>query len=87
MNKIGEIKTPNVTVIFVSDGADSCSGTLEKRLADLKTISSQVLNKNLIINFLCVAVGVGFPTFIAMRLREIFHSGDSNTPSLFLIDT
>jgi hypothetical protein len=30
------------------------------------------------INFISVGVGSGFPTFIAMLLREIYHNGDEN---------
>ena len=38
------------------------------------------------INFIVVGVGSEFPTFIAMKLREIFHNGDPLIPLLYLFD-
>lgn len=32
-------------------------------------------NTGHIINFICLGVGAGFPTFISMRLREKYHNG------------
>ena len=29
------------------------------------------------INFLTIAVGKGFPTFIAMTLRDTYHNGET----------
>jgi hypothetical protein len=43
--------------------------------------------KDLVVNFLCVAVGKGFPTFLAMRFRDMYHTGDTNAPPVFLINT
>lgn len=52
------------------------------RLDVAKTVSIDC-----IIHFICIAVGAGFPTFVAMGLREIYHSGEPNIPAVFLIDT
>ena len=38
-------------------------------------------------NFLCCGVGSGFPTFLSMDLRSIYHTGDSSIPPVFLIDS
>ena len=73
---------PNLTVLFVSDGGDNNPGTLDDRL---KKLSFQI-DKTKKCNFLCLAVGNGFPTFVAMCLREMYHNGDSNLPPVFLIE-
>lgn len=74
---------PNLTILFISDGCDNSSPTLEERL---KKLSFQI-DKTKKCNFLSMAVGKGFPTFIAMRLREMYHNGDQNLPPVFLIET
>lgn len=33
-----------------------------------------------------MAVGKGFPTFIAMAFREMYHTGDATAPPVFLIE-
>lgn len=71
----------NITVIFVSDGADNRMTTLEKRMASLKDN-----HKNHHINFICLGVGAEFPTFIALKLREKYHNGDETLPAIFLIE-
>lgn len=38
------------------------------------------------LNFICIGVGKGFPTFISMDLREMYHNGDKSIPPLFLVD-
>lgn len=38
------------------------------------------------INFLTVGVGSGFPTTIAMSLRNLYHTGEVNIPPLFLLE-
>lgn len=75
-------------MIFVSDGADSYSHTLNQRLDKLKSeiASTKKLHSKLRINFLCVAVGTGFPTFVAMAFREMYHTGDATAPPVFLIE-
>jgi hypothetical protein len=35
---------------------------------------------------LCIGVGSGFPTFLAMKARELYHNGDQNVPPVFLIE-
>ncbi len=67
-------------MIFISDGDDNHAGTLEERM---KTLSG---NQNLKINFLCLGIGKEFPTFISMRLREKYHSGDEQIPAIFMIE-
>ena len=74
---------PNLTIIFVSDGCDNSSSTLAERL---KKLSFQI-DKTKKCNFLSLAVGKGFPTFVAMTLREMYHNGDSDLPPDFLIES
>jgi hypothetical protein len=31
-------------------------------------------------------VGKAFPTFIAMKLREIYHTGDTRAPPIFIVN-
>lgn len=38
------------------------------------------------INFCCLGVQSGFPTFLSMRLRQLYHRGDENVPALYLIE-
>ena len=64
-----------ITVIFVSDGQGDTKGLDEINPGQLPFL-----------NFICVGVGVGFPTFTAMKLREIFHNGDNQVPQVFLIN-
>ena len=73
---------PNLTILFVSDGCDNNSYSLDDRL---KNLSFQI-DKTKKCNFLSLAVGRGFPTFVAMRLRDMYHNGDSNLPPVFLIE-
>lgn len=73
---------PNLTILFVSDGCDNSPSTLVERL---KKISIQI-DKTKKCNFLSLAVGKGFPTFIAMELRSMYHNGDNNLPPVFLIE-
>ena len=60
-----------ITVIFISDGRDDRTSSLEKRMNE-----SLKGNKRLRINFLCLGVGKNFPTFISMKLREKYHNGE-----------
>lgn len=71
----------DITVLFISDGEDNNRHTLEKRIADLK--GNMSIHR---INFICLGVGSGFPTFISLRLREKYHNGDETLPSIFLIE-
>lgn len=72
--------TENVTVVFISDGQDDNSGTLNERLKALTVHAGKK------INFISVGVGSGFPTFVAMSLREIYHNGEPSLPPVFLIN-
>ena len=38
------------------------------------------------ITFLCLGIKSGFPTFISMKLRELYHTGDEKIPAVFLIE-
>ena len=63
--------------MFVSDGEGSFSKEIiNKTRPEIKNL-----------NFICIGVGKGFPTFIAMNLREMYHNGDRSIPPLFLVDT
>jgi hypothetical protein len=76
--------TKNVTVIFVSDGGDDNQATIEKRLEEETRIQID-LKKS--INFMTIGVGSGFPTFLSMKLRAMYHNGQSDLPPVFLVDT
>jgi len=71
----------NVTVIFVSDGADNHVETIYQRLDGL----FQYIPKNKKVNFITVGVGEQFPTYLAMQLRQMYHNGESNIPPVFLV--
>lgn len=71
----------NVTIIFISDGQDNNIKTLPTRMAELKGNDGSKR-----INFICIGVGPGFPTFISMNLREKYHNGDETLPAIFLIE-
>ncbi|CAD8160045.1 unnamed protein product [Paramecium octaurelia] len=66
----------NVTVLFVSDG----QGDFSKEFINKTRPAIDNLN------FICIGVGKGFPTFISMDLREMYHNGDRSIPPLFLVD-
>lgn len=70
----------NITVIFISDGHDDNNSTLPGRIIKLAFPHGKK------INFISIGVGSGFPTFVAMNLREIYHNGESSLPPVFLID-
>ena len=38
------------------------------------------------LNFLCLGVESGFPTFLSMNLRDKYHTGDATIPAIFLIE-
>jgi len=71
----------NLTVIFISDGQDNNVRTLEQRMKNLKGNP-----KGIFINFLCLGIQSGFPTFLSMKLREVYHTGDATIPAIFLIE-
>lgn len=54
----------SVTAIFISDGQDNNLNTLEERMKKLKGN-----HENRKINFICLGIESGFPTFLSMRLR------------------
>jgi len=71
----------SVTVIFISDGQDNDVRSLENRLQRLNGNP-----KKIYINFLCLGIEAGFPTFLSMKLREKYHTGDPTIPAVFLIE-
>lgn len=80
-NELAKIpKDVAITVIFISDGQDNNLSTLESRFKSLKGNQTHALN------FICLGVGSGFPTFLSMRLREKYHKGDETLPAIFLIE-
>lgn len=70
------------TVVFVSDGDDS-SGNLPRLLAALQELPHVAS----VLNFLCWGVGSGFPTGLAMWLRDRFHRGPASSPPVFLLES
>lgn len=74
-------KDKSVTVIFISDGADTVHNRrLPDKLAQLQG------SRGLAINFVCLGIQKGFPTKVSLVLREKYHSGDDSVPALYLIE-
>mmetsp|Transcript_22598 Transcript_22598/g.19619 ORF Transcript_22598/g.19619 Transcript_22598/m.19619 type:complete len:160 (+) Transcript_22598:115-594(+) len=71
----------SLTAIFISDGQDNNLSTLESRCKKLRGNF-----KGNYLNFLCLGVQSGFPTFLSMYLREKYHTGDATIPAIFLIE-
>lgn len=71
----------NVTIVFISDGEDNNINTLSARMSELEGNDGSKR-----VNFICIGVGPGFPTFISMKLREKYHNGDETLPAIFLIE-
>ena len=71
----------DIKVIFISDGQDNEQNTLDSRLSKLKRV-----NDNQQVTFMCLGILAEFPTFVSMKLREIYHNGDPTCPSVFLIE-
>jgi len=67
------------TVVFISDGDDGNMNTISQRI---KMLSKPA---GINVNLLCIGVGSGFPTFVAMELREKYHVGLSSIPAVFLV--
>lgn len=67
---------------FISDGNDNDLNSLDKRLTEIM----KKVNTKKKINFLTIGVGKSFPTFVAMKLREMYHNGETNLPPVFLIE-
>lgn len=42
--------------------------------------------RDLTLNFICLGIQSDFPTFLAMRLRQLYHKGDYTIPALYLIE-
>ena len=73
-------KDEEIKVIFLSDGQDTVNQNLQEKLKTLKGGQGKK------ITFMCLGVQSGFPTFISMHLRELYHNGDASCPSIFLIE-
>ena len=71
----------DIKVIFISDGQDNDLPSLDNRLSKLKRV-----NDNQLVTFMCLGILSDFPTFVSMKLREIYHNGDPTCPSVFLIE-
>lgn len=74
-------KEKNVLVIFISDGQDNSTIVLEKKLSKLQ---GKPLDQR--IDFICLGIGKDFPTFVAMKLRKLYHGGEDSVPAIFLIE-
>ena len=68
------------TVLFISDGQDNNLTTLPARLNRLKG------HRGRKITFLCLGIQSKFPTFLSMKLRDLYHNSLSSIPALFLIE-
>ncbi len=70
-----------LVIIFISDGGHNSGGDIKTLLKKLK---GNVDKRS--INFICLGVGKGFPTFLSMELKELYHNGDLTLPAIFLIE-
>ena len=70
-----------IKVVFISDGQDNDLPTLNDRLSKLHKITQTHT-----VTFMCLGIMADFPTFVSMKLRETYHSGDPTCPSVFLIE-
>lgn len=70
-------------VVFVSDGNGSTDG-LESTLRD---ISKSVLRPGINLEMTTIGVGAGFPTHIAMSMRNILHNGRHGVPLCSVVDS
>lgn len=79
--KLNELpENSKISVLFISDGLDNNKVLCEKKLSQLNSSPKQK------INFICLGIGKDFPTFVSMKLREKFHTGDENLPAIFLVE-
>lgn len=67
------------TIVFISDGADNCNWNLVEKMNSLKGGEGRD------ITLLCLGVGNSFPTRTALKIRELYHTGDESIPAIFLI--
>ncbi len=80
--KLMEIpENASINAVFISDGQDNQMSSVVKRCNDLLKGS---LNRR--VNFICLGIQSGFPTFLAMKLRQLYHTGDGNIPAIYLIE-
>jgi len=68
--------------VFISDGQDTTNGE-EKLLQKMKTLRGG-LGRD--ITMLCLGIQSGFPTKMAMQIRELYHTGDEKIPAIYLIE-
>ena len=76
------IPEASITILFISDGEDTVNGEakLKREMQKLKG------GRGRDITFLCLGIKNGFPTFISMELRKLYHTGDEKLPAVFLIE-
>lgn len=72
----------SITVVFISDGKDTVNGDekVKRKMKDLRG----GLGRD--ITLLCLGIQSGFPTKMAMDIRELYHTGDEKIPALYLIE-
>jgi hypothetical protein len=78
----GGAHSPPVSVLFISDGEDTTT-SVSAVAAHIRSVQRP---KGAAINALTWGVGAGFPTTLAMSLRERLHSGPANSPPVFLLE-
>lgn len=80
--KLKEIpENSSVNAVFISDGQDNYMNTVEERCNKLLKGA-----EGRRVNFICLGIQGGFPTFLSMKLRQLYHTGDGNIPALYLIE-
>ena len=65
-------KSSSVTVVFIYDGVYTVNCQAKLATEMLKLRGGEARD----ITFLCLGIQSGFPTKIAMHLRELYHTGD-----------
>lgn len=74
-------KATPTTVLFVSDGADTTGNGIKSIVNDCAALPWPTA-----INFICWGIGRGFPTELAMGIREKLHTGPTSSPPVILMD-
>ena len=72
----------SITIVFISDGQDTVNGE-EKLRKKMKNLRGG-LGRD--ITMLTLGIQSGFPTKIAMDIRERYHTGDEKIPAIYLIE-
>lgn len=85
VNKYIDKNNKNITVVFVSDGADGNPTALDKYMkGEMIHSLSKLRSSDVSLDFICFGIGEGFPTKIAMNFRNCFHTGRDKIPNAII---